>query len=119
MGVQRTGCAGVSEIAATESRLASRFIILSLLSDSSECPSAAKAIPADGRVNSVSVLAPSADESPLYSVVAESSDISVQDVADIDDYFEHIAARFDGTYDGNELPVDLHATNRPKRKKPR
>ncbi|HEY0381483.1 MAG TPA: hypothetical protein VGC72_04740 [Candidatus Elarobacter sp.] len=66
---------------------------------------AAEVVSEDRRVVRVSVLEPSHDESPLYGVVAEAGYVTSDDVAEFDEYFEAIAKRFGGKYDGNELPI--------------
>jgi hypothetical protein len=68
---------------------------------------AAKAIAADRRVDDVSVYEPSSEDGESqYSVVAErGGGVGIDDLVALDEYFEGIAKRFDGKYDGNEVPI--------------
>jgi hypothetical protein len=70
---------------------------------------AADAVVAEMRVDSVSVFEPLPEEDEAqFGVVAQGAvPRSSDELLALDEYFEGIATRFSGTYDGNEMPAHL------------
>lgn len=69
---------------------------------------AADAIAAEKRADTVSLFEPSIDDNEQsFGVTAELADVGFDDLAALDEYFEGVASRFGGIYDGNEVPVPM------------
>jgi hypothetical protein len=77
-----------------------------LFADAKNASRAVRAISADKRADGVSVLEPSTEDDALYTVVATRAEVVVDELVALDEYFERIAKRFGGEYDGNEVPLD-------------
>jgi hypothetical protein len=84
-------------------RTASFFLVFP---DVKSARRAASAIAAEKRADDVSIVEPSTDEDEArYSVVAARAGVGIDELVALDEYFEGVAKRFAGTYDGNEVPV--------------
>ena len=67
---------------------------------------AADAIAAEKGIDTISLSEPASDDNQhLFGVTVELADVGVNDFAALEDYFEGVATRFAGVYDGNEVPV--------------
>ena len=69
---------------------------------------AADAIAAEKRIDTISLSEPASDDNEhLFGVTAELADVGVDDFVELEEYFEGVASRFAGVYDGNEVPVHV------------
>lgn len=87
----------------TDHRNTSSFFLL--FRSAKDARHAADAIANNKRVDTVSVIEPSSDNEQLFGVTAEVAGDGLDDLVALDEYFDGVASRFGGIYDGNEVPI--------------